>query len=212
MIITPSYSSKILAVIIAALAWFALTVQFILMVKTNTTPLPETIIRYFSFFTILTNLLVAVYATSVALMPSTSWGRFFSNPSVGTATTVYIVAVGVIYNAILRALWQPVGTQRIVDELLHTIIPFLFLMYWVLFLSRKELPWNAFFMWLIYPLAYCLYIIGRGYFSKFYPYPFMDVTKLGYKQVALNSLSVTIVFLGFSILLINIGRLKSSKK
>lgn len=209
---TPSFPSKVLAVFIGTLAWFALIVQFILMAEQNITPLPETIIRYFSFFTILTNLLVAVYMTSLVLTPSSAWGRFFMRPSVGIATTVYIVAVGVIYNAILRALWKPVGMQRVVDELLHTIIPILFLVFWALFLARKELKWNAFFLWLIYPLVYCLFIIARGYFSGFYPYPFMDVTKLGYKQVALNSLSVTIVFLGFSLLLLNIGRIKSSKK
>jgi len=208
---TPSFLTKALAVFIGTLAWFALIVQFILMAEKNVTPLPETIIRYFSFFTILTNLLVAVYATCLVLVPSSSLGRFFSRPSVGTATTVYIVAVGVIYNAILRALWKPEGMQRVVDELLHTIIPILFLIFWALFLARKELKWNAFFLWLIYPLVYCLCIIGRGYLSGFYPYPFMDVAKLGYKQVMLNSLGVTIVFLGFSVLLINIGRLKSSK-
>lgn len=204
-------SSKILLGFIAALGWFALIAQFILMFNARTTSTPEMVIRYFSFFTILTNLLVTVYSTTLIVWPASLLGRFFNRPTVGTATNVYIIAVGLIYNVILRALWKPVGMQRVVDELLHTIIPFLFLLYWVLFLAKKELKWNAFFPWLIYPLVYCLYILGRGYLSGFYPYPFMDVTKLGYKQVLLNSMGVTIVFLGFSVLFINIGRIKSKK-
>jgi hypothetical protein len=208
----PNSSSRILLGFIAALAWFSLIAQFVLMIKTSSYPLGETILHYFSYFTILTNLLVAVYSSFLVLIPSSKIAQYIIRPSVGTATTVYIVAVGVIYNAILRSLWHPVGMQRLVDELLHTLIPFLFLMYWVIFLAKKELEWNAFLPWLIYPFVYCLYILGSGHLSGFYPYPFMDVTKLGYKQVVLNSLSVTVVFLGFSVLLINIGRLKSSKK
>jgi hypothetical protein len=204
--------SKILLGFIAALAWFALIVQLILMVEKPLIPLQEIIIHYFSYFTILTNVLVAVYSSFLVLSPSSKIGQFFSRPSVGTATTVYIIAVGLIYNIILRKLVHLTGMQRLVDEVLHAVIPFLFLLYWVLFLSRKELAWNAFFPWLIYPLLYCIYVLGYGFLSGFYPYPFMDVVKLGYKQVLLNSLGVTIVFLGFSVLFINIGRIKSSKK
>ncbi len=205
-------SSKIILIILAALGWFALITQLVLFIELKTASVPETIIRYFSYFTILTNLFVAIYSTVSFVKPFSKLGQFFARPSIGIATTVYIVVVGVIYNAILRNLWQPTGMQRIVDELLHTIIPVIFLAYWLVFLSKKELKWNAFFQWLLYPLLYCAYIMLRGYFSGFYPYPFMDVTKLGFKQVALNSLGMTIVFLGFSILFLNVGRLRAGSK
>lgn len=204
-------SSKRILGLIAILAWFAIIVQFVLMIEARVTPILETTIRFFSFFTILTNLLVAVYTTVLTVQPSSSWGRFFSRWSVGTAITVYIVVVGLIYNAILRFLWQPQGLQRLVDELLHAAVPLLFLIYWFIYLSKKSVPWKSFFPWLLYPFFYCVYILVRGSFSAFYPYPFMDVTKLGYQQVMINSLAVTAVFLILSILFIFIGKIRSSK-
>ena len=204
-------SSKPILGLIAILAWLAIIVQFILMIEARVTPILETTVRFFSFFTILTNLLVALYSTTLALQPSSLWGRFFSKLSVGTAITVYIVVVGLIYNTILRYQWKPQGMQRIADELLHAVVPILFLLYWFIFLSKKSLPWNSFFPWLIYPFFYCVYILTRGFFSEFYPYPFMDVTKLDYPQVLLNSLAVTVAFLGFSLLFIFIGKKRSSK-
>ncbi|MDF2454317.1 MAG: hypothetical protein K0R51_310 [Cytophagaceae bacterium] len=201
-------SSKLTLGLIAIVAWLAIIVQFVLMIEARVSPILETSIRFFSFFTILTNLLVALYSTVLTIQPSSSWGRFFSRLSVGTATTVYIVVVGLIYNTILRFQWQPQGMQRVVDELLHAIVPTLFLIYWFAFLSKKPLPWNSFFPWLIYPFFYCLYILIRGSFSGFYPYPFMDVSKLGYQQVVINSLGVTTVFLGFSLLFIFIGKIR----
>jgi len=204
-------SSKRLLGLIALLAWFAIIVQLLLMIDARVTSIFETTIRYFSFFTILTNLLVAIYSAVLVIHPLSSWGLFFSRLSVGTATTVYIVVVGLIYNTILRFQWQPEGMQRVVDELLHAIIPALFLLYWFFFLSKKQLAWNAFIPWLIYPFLYCVYILVRGSFSGFYPYPFMDVMKLGYPTVIINSLGVTAAFLGFSLLFLLIGKIRSSK-
>ncbi|MFZ5976285.1 MULTISPECIES: Pr6Pr family membrane protein [unclassified Hydrotalea] len=33
--------------------------------------------------------------------------------------------------------------------------------------------------WLIYPLLYLVYILIRGSFSGFYPYPFVNVLQIG---------------------------------
>ncbi len=58
-----------LLAILALFGWFALLSQFYLIIEGRVVPVPETIIRYFSFFTILTNLLVAVCATVLLLKP-----------------------------------------------------------------------------------------------------------------------------------------------
>jgi hypothetical protein len=114
------------------------------------------------------------------------------------------------YNLILRQIWKPQGMQRLVDELLHLILPVLSILYWLLFVSKKELKWNNMWGWLLYPLVYIIYTLIRGAIWGFYPYPFVDVNVNGYKTVLINSLGITVLFIFFSLLFIGIGR-KMSK-
>ena len=52
-----------LSILFAIIVWFAVLAQFYLIIENRVAPVTETIIRFFSFFTILTNILVAVYFT-----------------------------------------------------------------------------------------------------------------------------------------------------
>jgi hypothetical protein len=126
-----------------------------------------------------------------------------------TAITVYITVVGLVYNFILRALWTPEGMQRLVDELLHTFIPILFILYWFLSKSTSGLKWKNAFPWLAYPLVYLVFVLLRGSVSGYYPYPFLDVTSLGYNQVVLNCFYLFVVFLLISIVFIAINKMIS---
>ncbi len=56
-----------LALIFALIGWFAIIAQFGLMIENRVSSIPETIIRFFSFFTIITNTLVAIYFTCIFL-------------------------------------------------------------------------------------------------------------------------------------------------
>lgn len=202
---------KICLALIALLGWFALISQFSININSNIAPTPELVIRYFSYFTILTNLLVAVCSTILLMKPASKLGHYFAQQKTLTAITVYILVVGLIYNVILRFIWTPQGLQMIVDELLHSVIPVLFLLLWIFFVKKKQLKWQAFWPWLIYPLGYLICVLIRGAFSGFYPYPFIDVTKLGYSKTLLNSLGITIVFIVFSIIFIAAGNLRARR-
>ena len=61
-------------------------------------PFLEATVRYFSFVTILTNILVALALTLPWLSPDSKPGRFFTQPSVRTAILTYIIIVAVIYH------------------------------------------------------------------------------------------------------------------
>ena len=126
-------------VIGAAIAWFAVLLQLYLIILNRVESVPETIIRFFSFYTILTNIFVAFCFTVLLVKPNSRFGIFFSRPSVLTATTIYIFVVGLLYNLILRKIWSPVGLQQLADELLHVVIPLLFILYWYLFAPKGEL-------------------------------------------------------------------------
>jgi hypothetical protein len=153
---------------------------------------------------------VALCFTFLWLKPKSKWGLFFSKPKNTTAITLYITIVGLVYNAILRFLWAPTGSQKVVDELLHLVIPLLVLLYWFLFVPKKTLEFKNIFPWLIFPAVYLVYTLIRGAFFSFYPYPFVDVNLLGYNKVLLNSFFMLLAFLFFGTLFIGIGKMKSN--
>jgi hypothetical protein len=191
------------------MGWFAASLQFYLLILNRKASIPETIIRYFSFFTILTNILVAVTLTFILFKSKSRLGKFFEKPATLTAVTVYIVIVGAVYNLILRQLWAPTGLQKLVDELLHSAVPIYFVVFWLMFVLKEDLKWKDTFSWLIYPLIYLLIIIFRGSISGYYPYPFVNVSKLGYEKVLINSAVLFAVFWGLSLAFVGIGKLIS---
>jgi hypothetical protein len=95
-----SRSATGLMVFIAIVAWLALILQLYINIRnaeTNgLTPLAATW-NFFSYFTVLTNLLVALCLSFILLNPSSSAGRFFSRPYILTAIALYIFIVGLVY-------------------------------------------------------------------------------------------------------------------
>jgi phosphoglycerol transferase MdoB-like AlkP superfamily enzyme len=190
----------------AIISWFAILLQLYLIIKNRALSIPATFVQFFSYFTILTNIIVAVYYTALLIKKRTQQEGWFTNSKTATAISVYIVIVGIVYNLVLRPLWEPQGWQLIADEILHTIIPLLFLLYWFLFVKQRNLEWKDAFLWLLYPFLYLVFVLLRGAVTRLYPYPFIDVPALGYNRVFLNCGVLFIVFFLLSLLFIAIGR------
>ena len=190
--------SSTYTVITAVIAWFALALQLYLLISrtpgNGMTPLLA-VGRFLIFFTILSNLLVAVSLTIVLVKPGSSAGLFFARPSSIAAVTCYIFIVGLVYNIVLRSIWQPRGLQQLADELLHVGVPVLFVLYWLLFASKRSLHWKHAFQWLLFPAAYFAYALARGALEGFYAYPFINVPELGYGRVGANAAGLLIIFL-----------------
>lgn len=207
--------SKSFAVFTAFIAWFALGLQLYILIDNvpgNGLSVMEAIARFFLFFTILTNLLVAVCLTVRAAEPSNRLGHFFSRPSVLAATGVYILIVAIVYNTVLRSLWVPVGNQRLADELLHLIVPVCYLIYWFLFAPKYGLEWKHAVQWLIYPAIYLPYALLRGALEGFYPYPFIDLGQNSIGKVVVNCLSMLCVFVVIGLLVVAIAKKMTGKK
>jgi hypothetical protein len=200
-------SARFIALIGALTGWFAVITQFVLMINNRVVSIPETICRFFAFFTIDTNILVALCFTFIFLQTNSRLGRFFRKASTITAITVYITIVGIVYNVVLRSTWDPQGMQKVVDELLHSVIPALFIIFWLIFVPIEQLKWKNAFPWLIYPIIYMTYAIVFGAVTEFYPYPFVDVNKLGYNEALTNVGAVLLVIFLLSLALIATGKL-----
>lgn len=193
----------------ATVAWFAIIMQFTISIpeyleKGRT--LAGSFVQLLSYFTIQSNILVAFSLTVILLIPKTNAGRFFSKINTATAIAVYITIVGLVYNLVLRQFWHPKGAFKPVDELLHVVVPILYILYWLFLLPKQGLKWNQLSSWLLFPFVYLIYIIARGAATGFYPYFFVDVKTFGFAQVAINAFVLLLVFAFFSALFIFIGR------
>lgn len=184
---------KAFAYVGAILGIFAVCFQLILFINARTTNIGEVIIRFFSYFTILSNIAVALCFFANANGKKNQL-EFWKLSSIKTAILVYILVVGIVYNVMLRSLWTPTGAQKIVDELLHVLMPFLFLLYWWLFVPKTHFNirhvWNS----LIFPLIYLIWVLIRGAVSNWYPYPFVDVFNHGYQIVGISCAILLLVF------------------
>ena len=198
-------AAKFFMSITAITAWAALALQqYILIDNTpgnGMTPL-QAVGRFLIFFTVLSNILVAVSLTTVLLKPASAAGRFFVKPSNIAAVILYIFVVGLVYNVILRSIWHPTGRDRVADELLHVAVPLLFILYFIFFAPKAWLPWKQVFSWMIFPAAYLIYALLRGAAEGFYAYPFLDLRVLGTAKVAMNIALMMVVFIFFGLIII----------
>lgn len=174
---------------IAVLAWSALVLQLGLMLThpPEGVTYSEIVINFLSYFTILTNLLVACSLTFVN-------HRFFATNSTHGAITVYISIVSVVYILILQDIWNPQGWQLVADILLHYIIPILYVAHWAFAVDKGDFDWMDPVRWLKFPFIYLLYVIIRGLLTEVYPYPFLNIGELGFLFVIRNILIVSAAF------------------
>ncbi|HEY3599735.1 MAG TPA: Pr6Pr family membrane protein [Paraburkholderia sp.] len=205
---TPSIASISTAAAIAIIAWLAFAAQTDITIDRLVARgfgVLDALERMSSYLTNLTVLACAICFTCVALRPPTPITRFFRAPTVVTAIVVYMVFVGLAYNLLLRPLWTPSGYRSLVNESLHTVLPILAALYWLLFVPRFHLTLRQCMLWLIYPIAYIATTMLRGSLSDFYPYPFINVLELGYERVLVNETLLVCAFVALMALFIAIN-------
>ena len=173
--------------VFAVIGWLALAGQFVVFVEAWTVAgVLERLEKYFSYFTILTNILVALALTLPLLAGASRAGVWSRSEGVRAGVTMYAVVVGVIYHLLLRATWEPQGFQIVTDTLLHTVMPLAMLIDWLAFTPKGRLRWIDAGKWLAFPLAFGAWSLVHGAIGGWYPYWFIDVGELGYARVVLN--------------------------
>jgi len=169
--------------------------------------LPASTVHFFSFFTIVTNLLAALAMLAPVFAPDSRLGQFFDRPSVRTAIVGYIVIVGTVYYALLRKIDNATGLHLYFEYVLHYVMPPLFVLDWLLFVPKGEVGWRNGLDALAYPLAYLAWTLVHGAYASWYPYPFIDVLKLGYPRMLSNTAGLILAFLALELALVAVDRL-----
>ena len=163
---------------------------------------------FFSYFTVLTNTSIFISLTLSLVGPASPAGKWCARPGVVAGIAANIAFVGLAYHFLLRNAWNPQGAQLLADLLLHYVIPALYVLYWWSDAAKAVLRWTHPLLWSIYPAAYLIYSLVRGYFVGSYPYPFIDAAHIGYARTMLNALGLLIVFIALGLLLVALGRVR----
>jgi hypothetical protein len=211
MLNAPAVRRRFLAVA-AILGWAGLSIQMYLILHSRWTlgaSLLGGLMSFFSYFTVLSNTLVATVLTCELTSRESAARRWFLQPWVSSGIAVSIVVVGLAYSLLLRHLWHPEGWQWLADELMHDVMPVLFLVYWFCCVPKGFSRLRHIALWVIYPLVYFGYALLRGHLLAVYPYPFIDVAKLGYPQVFLNAGGLLVGFVVIALVVVGLDRFRS---
>ncbi len=189
----------------AFLAWAAVLVQMVLSIRNGMArgeSLLHATVDYFAYFTVLTNTLVALVLTVPWLAPGSPAGRFLARPHMTAMTATAIIIVGLTYHFVLSGAYHPVGVEYATDLGMHYLVPTLFTLHWVLFAPKAGLRYSHLPTFAVYPLAYLVFLAGRGALVGEYPYFFVDVNTLGFAVAARNAMGLLMIYFMVAALLL----------
>ena len=188
---------------IAILAWSSILLQFYIS--------DISVITFLSYFTVLCNLLIALCLTFTTLLKSTQVGSFFSKLSVQTSIALYIFIVSLVYNIALRSLVKLNGLAWVLDNMVHVVVPLLYIAFWIAYKPEGILKWKDGLIWTLFPLCYLVYSMIRGDITGWYPYPFLNAIKFGYPRVIFNVSIIIGVFIIAGLILIAFTKREESR-
>ncbi|MBA3589193.1 MAG: Pr6Pr family membrane protein [Methylibium sp.] len=204
--------SSLVTGVLAGVASAGVLLQFYLSLRlasANGQSLAFGVVSYFGYFTILTNLLVCLALALPLLARASAGGRLFERPSVAAGVATSIAFVGLAYHLLLRHIWAPQGLQWLADVLLHYAVPASYVLYWWFALPKGALRWTDPLVWSAYPGVYLAYALARGAAIGSYPYPFIDVSAIGYGQAMINALGLLIAYIGLGLVVVSLGKVKA---
>lgn len=180
----------------------ALTIQIVLVLTGGPDPnTGETVasvgvatrmVQTISFFTVQSNLLVLAVAATLVVDPHRD-GRFWR--VLRLDALLGITVTGLVFDLILIRYVDPTGWQLVATIGFHYIAPWATLLGWLLLgpwprIDRRTAAWA--FVW---PFAWIVYTFVHGALADWYPYPFLDVSEVGYASALRTTAGVLAVSL-----------------
>jgi len=154
--------------------------------------LAERVYRFFAYFTIQSNILVAIACVTLVRDPVRDGRGWRILRCAGLAG---IIVTGIVHFFLLRPLLDLDGLNYVCDKLLHMVVPLLAVVGWLAFgprprVSRSEVGWS-----LLWPVAWLAWTLVVGAVGGWFPYPFLDYREEGWGSVAGAGVGITVLFL-----------------
>jgi hypothetical protein len=185
------------SIILALITWITLLIQLILVVIIKGLAgdsVWDATINYLSLFSVESNIAVAMVLTVPLILKRGLIFQFFDSTATQAMVVVYSFMVFMIYDLVLHDLWVAEGIQFVLNYLLHNAIPLAYIVWWFNFGEWGKLKYWYSLPWLIAPIIYMTITLTRGWFTGFYPYPFIDVDRIGMATVLYNTAGMLFLF------------------
>lgn len=149
--------------------------------------------HFFSFFTIQSNVIACTVWLLGAWRPSFTARR----PALRGGATLFLTVTWLVYLALTRDTDAQLGlTAPWVNVVLHHVLPAAIVAEWFVVPPRAPVRRAAALRWLLYPAAFFLYSMIRGFLTEWYPYPFLQPGLSGGYSGVLASAAVLLVVIG----------------
>jgi hypothetical protein len=166
-------------------------------------------LRFFAFFTILSNIFGAVLWLWLALR----WRqeRTRNDDLLRGAATLYLVVTFVIVVVLLQGAELSLSNPT-VDLVVHKLFPILAVIDWIVDPPRTDLRYRDVAIWLVFPLVWVAFTLVRGAVDAWYPYPFLDPDNGGYGSVAYHVIAILAGFLVIAGAIVALGDLGRDRR
>jgi hypothetical protein len=150
------------------------------------------ILRFLSFFTIESNILVLAVALLLAAGAVRGPGLALAHLDALLGITV----TGIVFALVLAPDQEHIGIGSV---LLHYVSPPLTLLTWLAFGPWGARAWAMIGPALVWPLVWLAWTLVHGAIGGWYPYPFIDVSQHGLATVLRNALGVLVMGLALCV-------------
>jgi hypothetical protein len=149
----------------------------------------------FAFFTIQSNVLAGICSALLAVGTNRRSEAF---AVLRLCSLVAITVTGVVFHVALARFVGSNPWDQAASQLEHTVVPIMTVVGWLLAGPRGLISARVVWLSLIFPLCWLAFTLIRGAITPWYPYPFIDVTTLGYVKALLNCVWIAILMLGLA--------------
>ncbi|GEM_PF-3020936 len=149
-------------------------------------------------FTNQSNLLVVVWTFYAIIKKGKTGGHSLLPVSLRGALGLYIGITFLIYHFFLRGAYSVSGPNLVVNTTTHYVIPFAYLLDWLLTETRGIYRWKHIGYWMIYPTVYVSVGIIAGVVGGHFPYAFLNWHQQSMRDIMMYGGAALMGFLAIS--------------
>ncbi len=167
------------------------------------------LVRFFSYFTIQSNIVILVAAATLMVRPFRD-GRVWR--VLRLDSMIGIVITGLVFDLVLARQVHLDGLAWWLTVAFHYFSPWWALLGWLLFGPRPRISCATVALAFGWPLLWVAYTFVHGAVTGWYPYPFLDAGKLGVGDALRNTSVVVLLALVLALVFKALDRLPTVRR